>query len=133
MVIAKKDGIIFVTLADGEFLPTNLNSEKVVVFRQGDSTNRELKMVKELGKLATPDLLKPPDEPFCNYSGDGNPLHEHTDGTWWYYDETWAYENGPFATYELGYESLALYCADLQAIREKDFTVEFESGVQEDQ
>lgn len=127
MVIARKDGIIFVTLADGEFLPENMNNEKVLVFRQGDSTNRELKIVKELGKLATADLLKPPDEPFCNYSGDGNPLHEHTDETWWYYDETWAYENGPFATYELGLESLTAYCTDLQNTREKDLPTGLES------
>lgn len=121
MVIAQKDGFIFVTLSDGEFLPDNLNSDKVVVFRQGDSTNRQLKIVKELGKLAGPDLLKPAAEPVCNYSGDGNPLHEHADGSWWFYDETWAYENGPYENYDLGWAGLEAYCVELQTERNGNY------------
>lgn len=125
MVIAKgRDGIgVFVTLTDGEFLPENLNDERVVVFRQGDSTNRELKLIKEFGKLADKSLLRPPDPPFCNYSGDGNPLHEHADGTWWFYEETWIYESGPYDTLDLGWAALTEYCEKLQAAR-KDLTTD---------
>lgn len=110
MVIAQKDGIIFVNLADGEFLPENLNNEKVVVMRQGESTGRQLKIVKPLGKLATPDLLRPPAEPVCNYTGDGDTLHKHEDGTWWFYDEAWAFENGPYGSYDTGWAALTDYC-----------------------
>ena len=125
-------GIILVILGDGELLPENLNNEKVVVMRKGNSTNRELKVVKELGKLATPDLLKPPNEPVCNYAGDGNPLHEHKDGKWWFYDETWAFENGPYESFEDGSVALEAYCTTVLAVREseiKDLTSESESGM----
>jgi hypothetical protein len=107
-----KDGIsAFVILADGELLPENLNREKVLVMRRGDSTNRELRVVKELGKLATPDLLKKPDEPVCDQTElNGNPLHEHKDGKWWFYEETWAFENGPFPTFEEAGAALEAYC-----------------------
>jgi hypothetical protein len=123
-------GIIIVILGDGELLPENLNNEKVVVMRKGNSTNRELIVVKELGKLATPDLLKPPDEPVCNYAGDGNPLHEHKDGKWWFYDETWAFENGPYESFEDGSVALEAYCTTVLAVREseiKDLTLESKS------
>jgi hypothetical protein len=123
-------GMILVILGDGELLPENLNNEKVVVMRKGNSTNRELIVVKELGKLATPDLLKPPDEPVCNYAGDGNPLHEHKDGKWWFYDETWAFENGPYESFEDGSVALEAYCTTVLAVREseiKDLTLESKS------
>jgi hypothetical protein len=132
-----KGGIAaFVILADGELLPENLNNEKVLVMRKGDSTNRELKVVKELGKLATPDLLKKPEEPVCEYLfqiADGSPLHEHKDGTWWFYEETWTFENGPFPTYEEAVAALEAYCLIVLAVREeqqekKDLTQEPESG-----
>jgi hypothetical protein len=124
MVIGPGRGGIaaFVILADGELLPENLNSEKVLVMRKGDSTNRELKVVKELGKLATPDLLKKPEEPVCEYLfqlTEGNPLHEHKDGTWWFYEETWAFENGPFPTYEEAEAALEAYCIVVVAVREE--------------
>lgn len=117
MIIAQKDRIIFVTLQDGEFLPDNLNSVKVCVFRQGDSTNRELKMIKPLGELASEEILRPVPEPVCLYNGDGNPLHVHKDGSWWYWDETWAYENGPFETEGEAQISLELYCDTVLAER----------------
>jgi hypothetical protein len=120
MVIARGNGIIFVTLADGEYLPENMNNIKVVVFRQGDSTNRELKVIKPLGALAGKELLKPPTEPMCNYDGNGNPLHQHTDGGWWFYEETWSMESGPFETEELGHTALVDYCEKLQAAREQE-------------
>lgn len=116
-----RDGITaFVILGDNELLPENLNDEKILVMRKGDSTNRELKVVKELGKLASPDLLKKPEEPVCDYlfqSTEGNPLHEHKDGTWWFYEETWAFENGPFPTYEEANAALEAYCIVVLAVR----------------
>jgi hypothetical protein len=124
MVIAPgKDGIsAFVILADGEFLPQNLNSEKVVVFRRGDSTNRELKVVKGFGELADQSLIKQPDPPVCPGGGgvpsfEGNPLHQHEDETWWFYEETWVWESGPYETYEAAYAALEDYCVKLQASR----------------
>lgn len=112
-------GVIMVILGDGELLPDNLNNEKVIVMRRGDSTNRELRVVKELGKLATPDLLKPPPEPICTYDClDGNPLHQHKDGSWWFYDETWALENGPYESFEDGSTALEAYCTTVLAVRE---------------
>jgi hypothetical protein len=111
-------GVILVILGDGELLPENLNREKVVVMRRGESTNRELKVVKKLGELATPDLLKPPVEPICTYTPvDGNPLHEHRDGKWWFYDETWALENGPYESFEDGSVALEAYCTTVLAVR----------------
>src|SRR5579872_4854740 len=103
MVIGKKveNGIqiIVVILSDGEFLPENLNHPKVVVFRQGDSTQRQLKLVKELGAAADFSILRPPSEPVCNYDKtDGDPLHQHADETWWFYEQSWNLENGPYAT-----------------------------------
>jgi hypothetical protein len=123
-------GVILVILGDGELLPENLNNEKVVVMRKGDSTNRELLVVKELGKLATPDLLKPPADAVCTYNGDGNPLHEHKDGSWWFYNETWAFENGPYESFEDGSTALEAYCTTVLATREdeiKDLTGNLES------
>lgn len=35
----------------------------------------------------------------CNYSEavkSRNPVHKHHDGTWWFYDENWYREKGPF-------------------------------------
>jgi hypothetical protein len=121
MVISPPNkGIIVVILGDGECLPENLNSEKVIVFRQGDSTDRQLLKVKELGVLADASLLRVAAEPVCNYSGNGNPLHEHKDETWWFYDETWAYENGPYLTFEEGLDALQTYCVELQTAREAE-------------
>ena len=122
MVIGKKDGLIFVILADGEYLPEKFNIDTVVAFRQGPSTARELKIIKEAGKLADPGFLRPPAEDICNYSGDGNPLHEHVDGTFWYYDETWAFENGPFDTRIEANASLESYCKEIVEGREKSLT-----------
>jgi len=128
-------GVIMVILGDGELLPENLNNEKVVVMRKGESTNRELRVVKELGKLATPDLLKPPVDPICTYEADdGNPLHQHKDGSWWFYNETWAFENGPYESFEDGSVALEAYCTTVLAVREndveqiKDLTADLESG-----
>lgn len=40
----------------------------------------------------------------CNYNMDNNaphnpnPLHQHNDGTWWFYEESWSMESGPYPT-----------------------------------
>ncbi len=107
-----------VILADGEMLPQNLNSEKVVVYRRGKSTDMRLLLVKALGVLATPDLLRDPSMPICNFEGGPDPLHEHADGTFWFYEETWALENGPFPTYDDAYNALAEYCVGLERVKE---------------
>src|SRR5689334_21913352 len=121
MVIAPgKAGITaHVILGDGEALPANLNTERIVVYRKGDSTNRDLEIVKPLGVVldAGHPTLRDPNKPVCNYSGDGNPLHEHSDGTFWFYEETWAFENGPFPDYEQAYNALTEYCVGLETAR----------------
>ena len=113
------NGVIMVILGETDkFIPENLNSEKVVIFRRDKSTNNELKMIKELGKLANPELLKKPTAPVCGYLGDAGPLHEHADGTWWFYEETWAFENGPFESWEDGDNALEAYCRTVLAMKE---------------
>lgn len=120
MVIAPgRDQVIaFVTLADGEFLPANLNSEKVVVFRCGPSTARELVIIKEFGKLAEPELLKAPVAPVCTHPRKDHPLHQHSDNSWWYYDNSWTFEYGPFSSMELAHAELVEYCAKALAADE---------------
>jgi hypothetical protein len=41
-----------------------------------------------------------------------NPVHEK-DGQWWFFDETWADEYGPYATEELADEAVKQYAAYL--------------------
>jgi hypothetical protein len=120
MVVAPGvNGIVaHVILADGEALPQNLNSEKVVVYRRGKSTDMELLLVKPLGVLADADLLRDPGKPVCNFEGGPDPLHEHADGTFWFYEETWSLENGPFPTYDEAYDALAEYCVGLERVKE---------------
>jgi hypothetical protein len=119
MVVAKGQGgiVAHVILADGEALPQNLNSEKVVVYRRGKSTNMELMLAKPLGVLADPELLRNPSKLICNFEGGPDPLHEHGDGTFWFYEETWTLENGPFPTYDEAYNALAEYCVGLEIVK----------------
>ena len=120
MVIAHgKDNIsAFVVLQDDEKLPLNLNVPTVVVCRCGDSTNRKLEVIKPFGSLADDSILAvQAAKPICEYKGepDGSPLHQHADGSWWFYEETWALENGPFDTEDAAYEVLKAYCVELQS------------------
>jgi hypothetical protein len=75
--------------------------------------------------IADESLVRQPEKPpvVCNYAPDpecpGNPLHQHADESWWFYEETWNLEQGPFATYEEAYSSLAEYCTALQAEKER--------------
>lgn len=31
---------------------------------------------------------------------DGHAIHKHSDETWWFWDETWCNEYGPYTSYE---------------------------------
>ena|SRR5579859_5491439 len=117
MVISPKTGgVIYVILGEKDkFLPEKFNTEKVLAFRKDSSTNNELRTIKPLGELAKPEILKPAQDVLtCTYSGDGNPLHQHADGKWWYFDVEWTLEQGPFDTYEEAYGALEEYCQNIQ-------------------
>jgi hypothetical protein len=45
--------------------------------------------------------------------GSSNPLHQHPDGAWWWYDETWTEERGPFATQDEAETALGDYCREV--------------------
>jgi len=122
MVIGKptKEGVIPVILKDDELIPVNLNAQRVLIFRQGESTGRQLAMVKPLGVVLPPGdpLLLPPSRPICNFALDPevepSPLHEHADGTWWFYEATWTLEQGPYATFDEGLAAMTQYCIEYQ-------------------
>lgn len=38
-----------------------------------------------------------------------NPVHQHEDGTWWFYNEIWADECGPFETKALSEAACVKY------------------------
>lgn len=42
-----------------------------------------------------------------------NPVHMHLDGSWWYYDETWTTEFGPFPSSVLAEENCKLYAKEV--------------------
>jgi len=42
-------------------------------------------------------------------NGNIDPVHQHNDGQWWFWDETWADEYGPFNDYEAAEISLEQY------------------------
>jgi hypothetical protein len=113
-------GMIPVILGDDELIPRNLNERKVVIFRQGNSTGRQLLVIKPLGDILPEesDLLRPVPKPSCNYTLDPDgpigPVHQHEDGTWWFYEATWNLEQGPFPFYEDCLAVLTQYCIDYQ-------------------
>lgn len=118
-VIAKHPttGIINVILGEGESLTEQWNNEKVVVYRRDSTTNQDLKLVKPLGLLASPEELKVNTKLRCGWSpisNGGDPIHQHDDGSWWHFDELWSLENGPFETWDEAYNALAEYCAGLE-------------------
>lgn len=118
------NGVVYIILGDDEMIPRNFNTEKTIIFRQGVSTDRQLVLVKGLGLIADEKLVRQPEKPpvICNYAPDpecpGNPLHQHEDESWWFYEETWNLEQGPFEVYEAAYSALAEYCTALQAEKE---------------
>ena len=122
MVIAPgRDGIsAFVILSDEERIPQKFNDERVVVMRRDASTDFELVIIKGFGKLAELELMAPLEMPVCEHTKGENPLHEHADGTWWFYDATWVAEAGPFLTSEDAYAGLKSYCILYQKEQRKD-------------
>ena len=53
----------------------------------------------------------------CDYNAtgpwDANPVHQHKDGTWWWYDETWADENGPYETKDAALLAMKKYVEEM--------------------
>lgn len=129
MIIVPGSGDILahVNLADGEYLPTKFNDPRVVVYRQGDSTDRKMVVIKPLGVLA-PELLRPaPLEAWtCQHAGP-DPLHQHPDQTWWFSDAEFKLEKGPFADYDTAFKELEVYCIDYQKTKEFLLTIESEA------
>ncbi len=41
-----------------------------------------------------------------------DPTHQHIDGSWWFYDETWVQEYGPFDTKESADASCIRYASE---------------------
>lgn len=110
-------GIINVILGEGEKITEQFNSEKVVVYRRDSTTNWELTLVKPLGSLAPESELRAPDKPACNYdpaADPGNPIHQHADGSWWFFDELFSLENGPFNTWDEVFQACTEYCVGLE-------------------
>ena len=106
----------FVILGDGEFLTDNLNTIKTVVFRKGKSTDYELKMVKAFGKLADPSILRAAPEKECIPNEDGDPIHQHTDGGWWFFEKNFKMETGPYESWDEAFACLKIYCEILQEV-----------------
>jgi hypothetical protein len=44
---------------------------------------------------------------------DGKAVHPHSDGTWWFWDETWADELGPYPDRETAERRCQEYAAQL--------------------
>lgn len=109
--------VINIILGEGEKITEQFNTEKAVIYRRDSTTDWKLKLVKPLGLLANEEELRVNAKPVCNFdfsSDNGNPLHQHDDGTWWHFDELWQLEHGPFSTYEEAYSALADYCIELE-------------------
>ena len=48
-----------------------------------------------------------------NKAEEGQPVHQHKDGTWWFWDETWGTEYGPYEYYEQACHAMGQYAANL--------------------
>ncbi|GAG31561.1 unnamed protein product [marine sediment metagenome] len=49
----------------------------------------------------------------CPHKFNGGPsVHQHDDGRWWWYDEVWSHETGPFEKKENATASLVRYCKE---------------------
>lgn len=47
------------------------------------------------------------------------PVHPHRDGTWFFFDETWADEHGPYQTQEEAGAACKRYAKEVLGSREK--------------
>ena len=104
-----------IILGEGEMITAAFNSEKIVVYRRDSTTNWEVELIKPLGTLASVEQLRVNAPQVCNYNEgehDPNPIHEHEDGTWWFFDELWSLENGPFTTFLMPAAPSAGKCAN---------------------
>jgi hypothetical protein len=45
-----------------------------------------------------------------------NPVHQHDDGTWWFCNEVWADESGPYSSKEAVEAALANYCKEVLGV-----------------
>jgi hypothetical protein len=118
-VVAKHPttGVINVILGEGEKITEQFNSEKVLIYRRDSSTGWQLTLVKPLGALAAPEDLRQAEKPKCNYdfvAAEGDPIHQHEDGTWWHFDELWQLESGPYEDWDTAYGALTEYCIGLE-------------------
>ncbi len=43
-------------------------------------------------------------------------IHQHEDGSWWFWDESWSNENGPFSTEDICQTALDEYCEKVLGI-----------------
>lgn len=53
------------------------------------------------------------DEGCGGFGTENNPVHKHSDGTWWFYDECWCQEYGPFDTEDGCTEKCIEYMGEL--------------------
>jgi hypothetical protein len=102
-----------------------LNDPRIVVLRRGESTRWEMSMVKEFGHYADEAVLRSKTEQaerVCDYLEEiveGNPIHQHKDLKYWFYEENWEFESGPFDTYEAAYAKLHVYCVQLEKTKQE--------------
>lgn len=52
---------------------------------------------------------------------DPNPIHQNEDGLWYFWDEVWANEYGPFNSLQECKDVLKRYCIEELGIPESDF------------
>jgi len=48
-----------------------------------------------------------------------NPIHQNEDGKWYFWDETWAFEEGPFNTKLEAENALDKYCRKLYGFEDE--------------
>jgi hypothetical protein len=54
-----------------------------------------------------------PKEWLRDKNGNLSPVHQHKDGSWWWCDEGWVDEFGPFDTKEEAEQSCLKYCKEV--------------------
>jgi len=48
-----------------------------------------------------------------------NPIHQNEDGKWYFWNETWAFEEGPFETKLKAENALNEYCREYLNLEDK--------------
>lgn len=56
------------------------------------------------------------DDPWssCDFNQPSNPVHRHRDGSWWFYDEVWVEEFGPFSSEEEANDHCVRYAKHIE-------------------